>query len=254
MKVFGELLRSSRAEAGLSADDLAVRAGTSRAAIADYEAGRKSPRVDTAERIMNALGMTLTAVRVPRRPARAAVFDRDDSYRLTFLQSSPEDARKRAYELLPEIIEASCAVEDIALDWGQVTALADGITIGGDPLRIWRATEIARSARTAIKGSGARVRVPLRTVAGDTLIEEDPAESPGARQLEFLVNAIGAGADTVLTLHRTSTSLMQDGLPWLSVEYGAIPDFQKAIVATKRTGDGTHLIRILVDSAERAHI
>lgn len=250
--MFGELLRSSRAEAGLSADVLAARAGTSRAAIADYEAGRKSPRVDTAERIMNAMGMTLTAVRVPRQPAHAAVFDREDSYRLTFLQSTPEDARRRAYKLLPEIIEASCAVEDIRLDWGQVTALADGITIGGDPLRIWRATEIARSARTAIKGGAARIRIPLRSVANETLTEEDPLESPGARQLEFLVNAIGAGADAVLTMHRTCTSLMQDGLPWLSVAYGAIPDFQKAVVATKRTGDGTNLIRILVESTERA--
>lgn len=56
----GTLIRDARQAAGLTTDQLAKRAGTSRTAISAYEHGRKSPTVDTVERILHAAGRTLT--------------------------------------------------------------------------------------------------------------------------------------------------------------------------------------------------
>lgn len=63
--MFGEALRAARVEAAMSVSELAERSATSRSAIADYESGRKNPRTDTAERILNALGATLAVANSP---------------------------------------------------------------------------------------------------------------------------------------------------------------------------------------------
>jgi transcriptional regulator with XRE-family HTH domain len=53
------LLSQVRRAAGLSQDDLARRAGTSRTAVSAYEHGRKSPSLDTVERLLIAAGHEL---------------------------------------------------------------------------------------------------------------------------------------------------------------------------------------------------
>lgn len=248
--MFAQLLREARAEAGLTTAELAERSATSRAAIADYEAGRKNPRTDTAERILNALGATLVGARVPRVAAKRAVFDRRDGEALRDRQLGRPLARAQTQQLLPDIIESSCAVEGIELSWGEVKALSEGITIGGDPLEIWRATEISRSARAAYKRSASERKTPLRTVVNDTLIEADEHEPAALRQIQYLVNVVAAGADPTLTLHEVSGSLVADGFPWLFVRYNDIEQYRRALVKVKRTGDGTDLVRILVDGVE----
>src|SRR5437868_8086775 len=55
---FGLLARVRRA-AGLSQDELARRAGTSRPTLSAYEHGRKSPSADTLERLVAAAGFEL---------------------------------------------------------------------------------------------------------------------------------------------------------------------------------------------------
>ena len=57
-----KLLARVRAEAGLSQDELARRAGTSRTAVSAYEHGRKSPSLDTAERLLAGSGYELDAI------------------------------------------------------------------------------------------------------------------------------------------------------------------------------------------------
>ena len=52
------LTRLARRKAGLTLRALADRAGTSHATLAAYEAGRKSPRVDTLDRILRAAGFS----------------------------------------------------------------------------------------------------------------------------------------------------------------------------------------------------
>jgi len=56
------LIRFSRLRAGLTQQELAKRAGISQPALARIESGRVVPRLDTAERILRACGMTLEAI------------------------------------------------------------------------------------------------------------------------------------------------------------------------------------------------
>jgi transcriptional regulator with XRE-family HTH domain len=56
-----ELLARVRRAAGLSQDELARRAGTSRTAVSAYEHGHKSPALDTVDRLVSAAGYQLDA-------------------------------------------------------------------------------------------------------------------------------------------------------------------------------------------------
>jgi transcriptional regulator with XRE-family HTH domain len=55
------LLERVRHQAGLSQEELAARAGTSRTTISAYEHGRKSPTLATASRLLATAGFELTA-------------------------------------------------------------------------------------------------------------------------------------------------------------------------------------------------
>lgn len=57
----GKLLERARAGAGLTQDELARRAGTSRPTLSAYEHGRKSPTVATFARILAEAGVDLAA-------------------------------------------------------------------------------------------------------------------------------------------------------------------------------------------------
>ena len=57
----GDLLERVRREAGLSQEELASRAGTSRTTLSAYEHGRKSPTMATVERLLDHAGFTLNA-------------------------------------------------------------------------------------------------------------------------------------------------------------------------------------------------
>ncbi|HEY2998409.1 MAG TPA: helix-turn-helix transcriptional regulator [Acidimicrobiales bacterium] len=56
-----ELLERVRQEAGLSQEELASRAGTSRSTLSAYERGRKSPTLATVSRLLRTAGYELTA-------------------------------------------------------------------------------------------------------------------------------------------------------------------------------------------------
>ena len=53
------LIKLARRDAGLSQRELARRAGTSQGAIAAYEAGKRSPTLETLARIVRAAGQDL---------------------------------------------------------------------------------------------------------------------------------------------------------------------------------------------------
>src|SRR6266516_4711689 len=68
----GGLLEHARASAGLTQDELARRAGTSRTTLSAYENGRKSPTVATFARLLSEAGYELAAqpqVMFTRQPA-----------------------------------------------------------------------------------------------------------------------------------------------------------------------------------------
>ena len=66
------LLREARRRAGLSQEALAGRLGTTQSAVARWESGGVSPRLDTLERILETCGFE---PRVPLQPI--SVDDRD---------------------------------------------------------------------------------------------------------------------------------------------------------------------------------
>src|SRR4051794_23005965 len=66
------LLRSARTRAGLTQRSLATTTGTSQAAVAAIESGRKQPSVATLERLLHATGTEL----VPAGPEQAALLRR----------------------------------------------------------------------------------------------------------------------------------------------------------------------------------
>lgn len=64
-----DLIAATRARSGLTQRQLAERCQTSAAAICEYEAGRRVPRVDTLERIVAAAGARMAVdVRWPSPP------------------------------------------------------------------------------------------------------------------------------------------------------------------------------------------
>lgn len=62
----GELIEVARRRAGLTQEELAERAATSRPTLSAYESGRKSPTLATAERILHVAGFVLS---LDSRPA-----------------------------------------------------------------------------------------------------------------------------------------------------------------------------------------
>lgn len=59
--VSSDLLESVRHAAGLSQEELAERAGTSRTTLSAYERGRKSPTLATVSRLLETVGYQLSA-------------------------------------------------------------------------------------------------------------------------------------------------------------------------------------------------
>jgi transcriptional regulator with XRE-family HTH domain len=59
------ILEMARRKAGLTQLELSSRAATSRPTLSAYESGRKSPTLDTAERILQVAGFALALDRVP---------------------------------------------------------------------------------------------------------------------------------------------------------------------------------------------
>ncbi len=64
-------IRQARTRAGLTLRELARRAATSHSTLAAYEAGRKSPNVDTLERIVSAAGFAVDVQLVARQRGSA---------------------------------------------------------------------------------------------------------------------------------------------------------------------------------------
>jgi transcriptional regulator with XRE-family HTH domain len=117
------LLARVRADAGLSQDEVARRAGTSRTAISAYEHGHKSPSLDTVERLLESAGYEL-----------------DAQPRISFVAIAGARGRTRLVpDRLPRLpIERALATVrlPLALNWsqpGRVFRLADR----GDRARVY---------------------------------------------------------------------------------------------------------------------
>ena len=71
----GALIREARERAGLTRAELARRARLSPSAVARYETGQSSPKIDTARRCLDACGFELRVDLVQVSPQRQAAAD-----------------------------------------------------------------------------------------------------------------------------------------------------------------------------------
>jgi transcriptional regulator with XRE-family HTH domain len=97
----GELIRARRQAHRLTQRQLAMRAGTSQAAIAQIESGRRSPTHDTLEKLLMAMGEELD-LEGAVRPSRWR--DHDEEAHRGFLALSPSERLRAAIENAPLVV------------------------------------------------------------------------------------------------------------------------------------------------------
>lgn len=246
--MFAEALHDARGDARLSIARVAELAGTSRAAITDYEAGRKIPRVDTAEHILEALGRTLSTAR--SAPQRHVRLDDDIMAPLAGWSPRPETTIRQARENQAVIVDADASAERLDVTWGQVKTVVGGITVEGDEWSVWRVRELADSTENILRTIESGEAPRLSVIADDTLIEAD-ASLPVPRQaMDFLVRATQLGADPAFTRHQAGGFLAHHGYPWLWVPHRLGAEYRRALVACRRQGEGNLMARVLVASIE----
>jgi len=87
----GTLIKLARRDARLSQRELARRAGTSQATLSAYEAGKKSPSLDTLARIVQAAGLDLRIQLAPHDDHDVAMA----AYEASLPQRTRKARRKR---------------------------------------------------------------------------------------------------------------------------------------------------------------
>lgn len=95
----GHLIRLVRLQQRLSQRELARRAGTSQAAIAAYEAGRRSPTLETLARIVRAGGLDLRI--------RLEALDEHDEWMSRYEASLPRDVIEASHKRDRELLAAA---------------------------------------------------------------------------------------------------------------------------------------------------
>ncbi|HEV7182860.1 MAG TPA: helix-turn-helix transcriptional regulator [Leifsonia sp.] len=246
--MFAETLRIARADARMSVSRLAELAGTSRSAIADYEAGHKFPRVDTAERIMATLGFEYTTVGFPK-PWPGHI---DAKILLPLSEWRPDRERAigKARRDLPTIIEADATAERLDVTWGQVKTLVEGTTVEGDVEAVWRLHELRESALQVLNGVESGSPPRLRVIAEGGLVEANPDLPVPAQAMAFLARATFQGGDPAFIRHLVGGFLTHHGYPWLWVPHTRGPEYRRALVACERNGEAELMVRVLLGSIE----
>jgi transcriptional regulator with XRE-family HTH domain len=245
---FAKSLRAARIEAGLTVTRLAELAGTSRAAITDYEAARKTPRFDTAERIFRVLGRALIPVAYPKQsPVR---LDDDVIAPLVAWAPDREALVQKAYRDRAVIVDADVNAERLDLTWGQVKTIVDGTTVTGDELSIWRTQQLTWSAARVLHGVEQGKEPRLEVIARGTLVTDDPDQDVPRRALSFLTRATRYGADPAFTRHLVGGFLAHHGYPWLWIPHRFGAEYRRALVACTRHGEGNLMARVLIASIE----
>jgi len=249
--MFAETLRTTRTGAKVSVARLADIAHTSRSTIAEYEAGTKVPRFDTAERLFNVFDQTYTPVALVRQtPAR---LDPDVLAPLrAWIPDRPREV-KRAREDQAVIVDADATAEHLDVTWGQIKTLVNGTTVTGDELSIWRIQELRESAQQVLRVVESGMEPTLDVIARGALISGNTALDVPRQAMDFLVRATQHGADPAFTRHLTGGFLAHHGYPWLWVPHRLDAEYRRALVACKRQGEGNMMVRVLIASLEKMH-
>ena len=115
-------LKKLRERAGLTQRELAEAGGTSQPTIAAYESGRKSPTMDTVERLARSAGLELAVAFHPpmtREERRSLALHRAIAERLA---RDPELVLTRARENLARMIRAQPGILPLLEEWKVILA------------------------------------------------------------------------------------------------------------------------------------
>jgi transcriptional regulator with XRE-family HTH domain len=155
-----ELLERVRSDAGLSQEELARRAGTSRPTVSAYEHGRKSPTMATAARLLAHAGYELVAqprIEFTQRPAARgrSIWVPDHLPRLDVAQAFARVSlplhlnwsnRGRVFDLASRADRAR--VYEVVLQEGRpvdILAYVDGVLL----IDLWDELVLPRAVRSA---------------------------------------------------------------------------------------------------------
>lgn len=239
--MFGQLLHHARTTAHLSIAELATRAGTSRAAITAYEHDTRTPTINTAGRILDTVGYTLTTAHHPT--TTHTFLNPDTTTPLDTLTPDHERATRYATRMLPVTIEALLAAEHITLTWGTITTrVTDNITVAGPTRDIDRLNQLTTLAH---HHTTTPPRLDTTSPLG-THIHIPDTSLPPRGAFAFLALALTEWADPAETLLHVNGWLTSHGYPILTPNYTHIDDWNRAIVATRRTADATPLAKHLI--------
>ena len=161
------LLREVRERRGWSQVDLAAASGSSRSALCDYEAGRKSPTVATLNRVLAAVGLQ---IRAELEPLLAALDERVEAVLAEPPPLSEEQVRglTRAAAALagvhPYVLDRGWGVEpergEVELGWafdGETSLRLHGLGFAASTVEVALAWEpVARTYffRQRVRGTG----------------------------------------------------------------------------------------------------
>jgi transcriptional regulator with XRE-family HTH domain len=112
-------IRNLRSLLGLTQKELAIRAQTSQPTIALYEAGKKSPTLETLERITKALGLELSLSFTPpltREDRRSLAYHREIVKKL---KSNPDKIISKAHKNLKTIEKHQPHAKHLINSWRQ---------------------------------------------------------------------------------------------------------------------------------------
>ena len=111
-------IRSLRRVSGMTQADLARSGGTSQPTISAYESGRKSPTLETVERLARSAGLRATVSFHPaltREERRSLALHRAIAERL---QRDPLDTLRRARATLERMSTVACSSSQALREWG----------------------------------------------------------------------------------------------------------------------------------------
>lgn len=242
------LLAELRREGATTTAHLAQRAGKPRSWTHRVLTGKADPQVGTLDNVARSFDMELALVPIAHTISRISA---DHIERLEALRQDPKWAYYDARRGLLEAVANDLAAEHIDIDFRDVRRLLDATTIQGEPLDVWRATKIARSARDAVKGEPPQ----LLTYTGEGGRIQAPEDLPSPhRELDFLVRAIQVGADPTRTRHQVNAHLLQGGYPWLQINSPCISEHRRGLHLLLNLSEPSLYLETLIEGAEEHHV
>ena len=244
-------LKAARERRFLTMAGFARAAGTSRARIADIEAGRSSPTLATAERLATLTGHSLAWMTL--EPTGSVTYDPATVAPIKKLAPDSDLVRGEALsKYRADIICMDNYLERLDLDWRDAKEIAyrGERYVDASPFAIQRSVEI----RVSFDAQGDLVdagRAPeLVYAVGNRIVLPDPdLDHPADIALDFILRTIHIGAQPTLVRHIGNAFLIHHGYPYCWIESAWRDYYEDSLTAIRRDGNGDKFATLMMKSA-----